>query len=83
MMHTIAEKAFDDLLDQAEAFSEPLAPERLLAVWEKRLSFLCDNFVCLNRVEGEDPLVSCRCLVDDLCVKKLPECSGRCKDYKE
>ncbi|MEW5736137.1 MAG: hypothetical protein AB1921_14905 [Thermodesulfobacteriota bacterium] len=83
VIHAFAEKAFDDLLDRAEAFSDGIGPATLLSAWEKRLTQICDNFVCADRVQGDDPLVSCAFLLDDLCRKKLPDCPGRCHLYKE
>lgn len=82
-MHTHADRAFDELLDRAEAFTEPIGPLRFVSVWEKRLAALCDNFVCSDRIPGADPLVSCAHLVDDLCRKRLPDCPGRCSRYSE
>jgi hypothetical protein len=76
------EAMYDDFLDRAERFgvTEASAPE----LWRRRFERLageslgCPDFASALGVD----MPECQHLFADLCLLRLPECQGKCRNYR-
>ncbi len=75
------ERAFDDYLLQVDQFD--IAPETAARIWSRRLEKIVDRPRCVHFVPGGDDTVGCALVFEDLCLKKIPACPGRCRRYRE
>jgi len=76
-LHTL----YDSFLDQAEAFG--LGESQATAMWEKRFLELCRHDAgCQDYEPGaNEGFPNCLHGNGDLCILRLPECAGRCRNY--
>ncbi len=74
------EHAFDTYLEQVDQFEIRL--DTAARIWRRRFTRLVHYPACENkRPGGEDDAVGCLHLYYDLCMLKLPACTGRCRYY--
>jgi len=74
------ESAYDAFLTQADAFAldETLA----VSLWSARCEALCRESGCQDCEPGDTSVYpDCLLFADGVCLKRLPECSGRCPRY--
>jgi len=72
---------YDSFLNQAEAFG--LDEAKAFGIWEKRFRELCqEDTGCQAHEPGDmNQFPGCVHCLADVCVLRLPECSGRCRNY--
>ena len=75
------EAAYDEFLERADSFG--LGESELPGLMRRRFERLTDGEVaCADYQGGADAsLPECRLLVGDLCLLRLPECSGVCRRF--
>jgi hypothetical protein len=76
------ESVYDDFLDRAENFG--LDEERVSELWRKRFERLAaEALACPDYAEalGLD-MPECRHLFSDICLLRLPECEGKCRNFR-
>jgi len=74
------ESAYDAFLTQADAFAldETLAA----SLWNARCQRLCQESGCQDYEPGDNSAYpGCLLFADGVCLKRLPECPGRCPRY--
>lgn len=75
------ERAFDDYLLQVDQFD--IDPDTAARIWTRRLEKIVDRPRCPSFTPGGDETVGCALAFEDLCLKKIPPCKGRCRRYRE
>ena len=74
------ESAYDEFLTRADAFA--LEEELAAKLWRARCESLYAKIGCPDYEPGDkNTCPDCALLADDVCLKRLPECSGRCPRY--
>ena len=75
------ENLYDDFLGQAEAFG--LNEASASTIWEKRFREMYGKDTGCQAYEPGDMnnFPGCANCLGDVCVLRLPECAGRCRNY--
>lgn len=76
------ESVYDDFLNRAENFN--LAEDELAALWRKRFERLSEEAIdCPDFTPTiMEAMPECRHLFVDICLLRLPECLGHCRNYR-
>lgn len=76
------ERVYDEFLDRAESFG--LSERDLAALWSRRFERLAEESApCPDLLAGEcESMPECLHLMEDICLLRLPECSGRCENFR-
>lgn len=76
------EAVYDEFLDRAENFG--LSEKDLGALWSRRFDRLAEESVPCPDVRAGDAetMPECRHLEGEICVLRLPECSGQCVNFR-
>ena len=76
------EAVYDDFLNRAENFG--LDEKELARLWRLRFERLAEEAIdCPDFVPAlAETMPECRHLFVDICLLRLPECHGHCKNYR-
>lgn len=76
------EGVYDDFLNRAESFG--LDEKELARLWRLRFERLAEEVIdCSDFMPTlAEGLPECRHLFVDICLLRLPECAGHCKNYR-
>jgi len=74
------ENAYDAFLTRADAFA--LDDKLAVDLWNEQCRSLCEELGCRDREPGDRSMYpDCALFLDGVCLKRLPECLGRCPRY--
>lgn len=75
------QQVYDTFLAQADAFD--LDESKATGIWEKRFREVCSEDTGCQEYEPDDTnsYPGCALCLGDVCVFRLPECGGRCRNY--
>ncbi len=75
------EESYDDFLLRAEAFR--LEAAAAAGLWESHVERMVRRGPqCRDFVPGGDGVPGCSRALEELCLLRLPECSGRCRHFE-
>lgn len=76
------EAVYDEFLDRAENFG--LAESAVAELWRKRFERLAEESISCPDFEAgpSETMPECRRLFTDICLLRLPACSGQCGNYR-